>query len=308
MKICIVGGDGFIGQWVVNELLLRGHSAVVIGRSDEPKFVMENVEYVSSNYEYQIKIRPVLERVDGLIHLASSTIPSTSVTDPSLDFTTNVLPSLTLFQEAAEVELSKLLFVSSGGTVYGDVEVLPIHENSATNPISSYGISKLAIERYADMFYRLKGLNTTVVRPANAYGVGRDGQLGRGFITQVICALVYGSPLHVFGDGSNVRDYVHVKDIARGIMTIFEDSSSDRVYNIGTGIGLSNTDIVREVEEIADVDQGTINVDFKTDRGFDVVSNILDASRLRSLSGWQPSINIKDGIRELLQAVSTGNS
>lgn len=302
MKVCILGGGGFIGQWVALQLLARGDSVVVIGRSQRPPGLPAKADYIMAEYGTDKVLAKVMEQVEALIHLAYATVPSTSFSDPIYDLMANVPSSVVLFQQAAAIGIKRLVFVSSGGTVYGDTEALPIREEASTNPISPYGITKLTIERYAHMYHSLMGLPVVTLRPGNAYGVRHDGTPGGGFVTAAVRSAVNSTPLHIFGDGTAIRDYIHVSDIAAGIIAGLVDGVSGETYNIGTGIGHSNTDIVRLVETVLGSEQGEIEIQYQPFRGFDVAANVLDSSRLAAASGWEPKVSIEAGIEELWKA------
>lgn len=305
MRVCILGGGGFIGQWVAQQLVDRGDSIVVMGRSQRPPGLPVKVDYIKAEYGTDKILGKVMGQVDALIHLAYATVPSTSFSDPIYDLMANVPPSVALFQQAAAIKIKRLVFVSSGGTVYGDTEALPIREEASTNPVSPYGITKLTIERYAHMYHSLMGLPVVTLRPGNAYGVRHEGGPGGGFVAAAVKSAVNGTPLHIFGDGSAVRDYVHVSDVASGIVAGLVDGVPGETYNIGTGIGFSNTDIVRLVETVLGPEQGQIEIQYQPFRGFDVAANVLDSSRLAAVSGWKPVVPIEAGIKELWKACAT---
>jgi len=302
MKVCIIGGGGFIGQWVVRQLLARGDSVVVMGRSQRPRGLPKEIGYVAAEYGADKATGKVLEQVESLIHLAYATVPSTSFSDPIFDLIANVPPSVALFQQVAAAGTKRLILVSSGGTVYGNSDALPIREEASTNPISPYGITKLTIERYAHMYHALLGLPVVTMRPGNAYGVRCEGVPSGGFVAAAVKSAFSGAPLQIFGDGSAIRDYVHVSDVAAGIVAGLVDGVPGETYNIGTGIGLSNTDIVRRVGSVLGPKHGQIKVQYQPFRGFDVAANVLDASRLAATTGWKPTVPIEAGIEELWKA------
>ena len=299
MKVCILGGGGFIGQWVVRQLLDRGDSVIVVGRSQRPRGLPAEIDYIMAEYGTDKVLGKVMGQVEALIHLAYATVPSTSFSDPIYDLMANVPPSVALFQQAAAIGIKRLVFVSSGGTVYGDTEALPIREEASTNPVSPYGITKLTIERYAHMYHSLMGLPVVTLRPGNAYGVRHEGGPGGGFVAAAVKSAVSGAPLHIFGDGSAIRDYIHVSDVAAGIVAGLVDGVPGETYNIGTGIGLSNADIVRLVGTVLGSKHGQIEIQYQPFRGFDVAANVLDSSRLAAASGWKPTVSIETGIEEL---------
>lgn len=301
MKVCILGGGGFIGQWIVRELLVRGDSVVVMGRSQRPQGLPVEVDYHMTEYGVN-KALAKMERIDALIHLAYATVPSTSFSDPIYDLMANVPPTVALFQHAVAIGIKRLIIVSSGGTVYGDTKVLPIQEDASTNPISPYGITKLTIERYAHMYHSLMGLPVVILRPGNAYGVRYEGGPGGGFVAAAVKSAINGTPLHIFGDGRAIRDYVHVSDVASGVVAGLDNGIPGGIYNIGTGIGFSNKEIVRLVETVLGYEQGEIQIEYQPFRGFDVMANVLDSSRLVAASGWKPKVSIEQGIEQLCRA------
>ncbi|SBT09363.1 NAD-dependent epimerase/dehydratase [Candidatus Propionivibrio aalborgensis] len=302
MKVCVIGGGGFIGQWLVRQLLSREDAAIVIGRSPRPLGLPAEVEYIRTAYDARDALVEVLTRVDAIVHLAYATVPSTSFSDPIHDLIANVSPTVTLFQQVAAAGVGRFVLVSSGGTVYGNAASLPILEGAPTNPISPYGITKLTIERYAQMYHALQGLPVVIVRPGNAYGARCDGGMGGGFVTAAVRAAACGQPLQIYGDGSVVRDYVHVSDVAAGIVASLTEGVVGATYNIGTGIGYSNNDILRLAGIVTGQDQSHTVVRYLPLRGFDVAANVLDATLLNKATGWMPKMSIEAGIDELRRA------
>lgn len=302
MKVCVIGGGGFIGQWLVRQLLAREDAVIVIGRSPRPPGLPAEVEYIRAAYDARNSLVEVLARVDAIVHLAYATVPSTSFSDPIHDLIANVPPTVALFQQVAAAGIARIVLVSSGGTVYGNVASLPIPENAPTNPISPYGITKLTIERYAQMYHALLKLPVVIVRPGNAYGVRCDGGTGGGFVTAAVRAAACGQSLQIYGNGSAVRDYVHVSDVAAGIVAVLTEGVVGATYNIGTGIGYSNNDILRLAGIAPGQDQGHTVVQYLPFRGFDVAANVLDATLLNRVTGWVPKMSIETGIEELRRA------
>jgi UDP-glucose 4-epimerase len=234
-----------------------------------------------------------------VIDLAYSTVPKTSFEDPLYDLTSNLPSSVMLLQEASRIGVRRVVLVSSGGTVYGPVESLPITENHPTCPISPYGITKLAVERYAMMYHRNEGLPVMVVRPGNAYGEDQRSGTGQGFLAAAINAILLGREIEIYGDQGTIRDYVHVSDVASGIVAALENGHVGKIYNIGTGIGASNLEIVSMLKEFAERDGFSVRVRILPPRGFDVEANVLDSSRLWNDTGWTHRIGLKAGVERM---------
>jgi UDP-glucose 4-epimerase len=302
MTVLVLGGGGFIGQWVVKALLARGESVLVMGRTPSAIGMPPDARYICAEYGDVEILDRVLTAVDAVIHLAYATVPSTSFSNPIHDLVANVPSSVTLFEQAARAGIKRLVFVSSGGTVYGNVTVLPIEEDAPTNPISPYGITKLTIERYAQMHFLLDGLPVVIARPGNAYGLRCDGTPGPGFVTAAVRGVALNQPVPVYGDGGTIRDYVYVSDVAEGILACMYEGELGHIYNIGTGSGLSNMEVIAAAARCAGKRPEQVAVQFQPDRGFDVRANVLSPIRLESVSRWRHRVSMDQGIGELQQA------
>lgn len=207
--------------------------------------------------------------------------------------------SVSLLQEALRVGVSRLLIVSSGGTVYGEPLSLPINEDHPTSPISPYGITKLTIDSYARMFHITAGLPVVIVRPANAYGEGQRTGVGQGFIAAAIEAIQAGRAVEIYGAEGTVRDYIHVCDVASGIVAALERGRLGEMYNLGNGSGSSNLDILRLLGSLAEDDGYVVERRHLAERRFDVSANGLDSSRLQRHTGWAPSLPLGEGLSRL---------
>ena len=295
---CVIGGTGFIGSHLVELLVSQSRQVTVIGRSKVPTRSLPNeVRYLAGNYGDEKLLREVLRDVDEVIHLAYSTVPKTSFENPIQDILTNLPASVTLFDAASRFSIRKLVFVSSGGTVYGKASSLPITENHPKNPISPYGITKLTIENYATMFHKLKGLPFVCVRPANAYGERQRPFIDQGFVATAIASILNGKQVVVFGDRGTTRDYVHVTDIASGILAALDLGQTSAFYNLGTGIGKNNMEVLDAIRPYAESEGYEVRVTKESGRVFDVPVNVLDSSKLRTESQWEPIVTFEDGIR-----------
>ncbi len=201
MRCCIFGGSGFIGAWVTRLLAAQGREVVVIGRSPAPgRPIPAKAKYVTGTYADKAFLRRVLAGSDEVIDLVYSTHPQTSFADPLHDITDNLPPTVSLLQVAAEIAVKKLVLVSSGGTVYGLAGAIPVTEEHPTHPISPYGITKLAVEKYGLMFNHVYGLPVVIARPGNAYGEGQRPSTGQGFVAEAIARTLEDQVISLFGD------------------------------------------------------------------------------------------------------------
>jgi UDP-glucose 4-epimerase len=270
-----------------------------MGRSAAPiRKLPLGAKYVCGDYADQQLLRKLISQTDEVVDLAYATVPQTSFADPIFDIQANLPPSVSMLRSAAEAGLRRVVLISSGGTVYGVARSLPINEEHPTDPISPYGITKLTLEKYGLMFHRLTGLPVIIVRPGNAFGPGQIPEAGQGFVATAIARVLSNREVTIYGQEGTVRDYVHVTDIARGIASALEHGQPGRCYNIGTGIGKSNLDVLRTIEPLASTRGRRIELRVDERRGFDVPVNILDSARLREVSGWTPRVPFDAGIEE----------
>jgi UDP-glucose 4-epimerase len=243
-----------------------------------------------------------MRNIDIVFHLISTTLPATSNKDLQFDLSSNVLPTLQMLDMAKSSSTQKVIFISSGGTVYGMPNHIPISEDHETNPICGYGIHKLSIEKYLHLFYYLWKLDYGVLRLSNPYGVGQPVNRPQGVIANFVHRVISHEPLEVWGDGRVVRDYVYIDDVIAACLLLITHQGPSRVFNIGTGIGLMLLDLISKIESITGQ---RIDVKFQEARSVDVPVNVLDISRAISELGWRPQTDIETGIRLMLQHAST---
>lgn len=301
----IVGGGGFIGSALVHNLIENDNKRKirVLGRSRMPAIKLpENVEYVMGDASNPEDLCIALDGVDKVVDLAYSTVPKTSFDDPVFDVTSNLSSVVNLMQKCSGYKLEKFLLVSSGGTVYGHSSTLTISESHPTNPISPYGISKLLSEKYAVFFKQMYGLPIVIARPSNPYGINQLGRLNQGFIGAVISAINDNRSIDIYGDRGKIRDYIYISDLANGLRLCLDDGIVGETYNLGTGKGYDNIeimDLIRMTLSASDYN----NVIIKPSRPFDVNRNILDSTKAEVELGWKCSFNIHQGIKEICETV-----
>ena len=211
------------------------------------------------------------------------------------DLLQNLPPAVQLFSEAAN-KGTKLVLVSSGGTVYGEAEALPIRENHPTRPISPYGVTKLTLEHYAHLYAATHGLKYVCVRPANAYGVGQKPFSGQGFIATAIASAMRGRAVKIFGQRGTVRDYLYVSDLASGIAAALVRGHLSETYNLGSGAGLSNLEVIEALKPMLHEIGGEVRIENLPERAFDVKANVLDSTKLQMDTGWSPQVGFIEGL------------
>jgi len=301
MTTCVIGGAGFIGRAVVDALLAAGGRRVlVLGREPAPTFPLPaGARYLQNSVgEEGSVLREAFSVADEIIDLAYATVPGTSFQDPINDILVNLPEAVRLFELASEFALRKFVWVSSGGTVYGRTRAGRIAESHPTQPLSPYGITKLAIEKYAHMYFESRGLPIVCVRPSNAFGPGQRVYAGQGFVATAIASVLDGREITLFGEHGTVRDYLHVADMARGIVAALEHGQAGEVYNIGSEVGLSNRQVLEALAPLAAAAGLAPRVRAAESRPFDVPTNVLDCGRLRAVSGWRPGRTFTEGLAD----------
>jgi len=285
MKALVLGGCGFIGSHLVDALLAAGHKVRVFDRAAELyRSPLANVDYRFGDFSDSALLAEALEGVDVVYHLISTTVPSTSNLDPVGDIQSNLINTVRLLQLMVQKSIKRIVYLSSGGTVYGIPETSPIPESHPLRPICSYGVVKVAIENYLQMFHQLHGLEYVVLRASNPYGE-RQGHLGvQGVIGTFMRKILADEPIEIWGDGNVVRDFIYVCDLTKLCVHAGEKNNTG-IYNAGSGTGRSINDVV---STLAIVTGQVIQPLYKPSRGYDVPSVILNISRAKHDFVWHP--------------------
>ena len=296
-RVVIFGGAGFIGSHLVEELLAHGHPVTAFDktRGDWRNLagVAGRVETVEGDFTNRVDVRGALDGCSTAIHLVSATLPSSSNENPAYDIEANVIATLNLLDECRSAGVNRVLFISSGGTVYGPAHRLPIPEDHPTEPACSYGISKLAIEKYLALYGRLHGLSSAVLRFSNPFGERQNPAAAQGAVAVFLGRVHRGEPIDLWGDGSAVRDYLYIADGVRAFRRVLETPGATGVFNVGRGAGTSLTELI---DAIGRVTGRKVIVNRLPGRPLDVPANVLDSSRLTALTGWRPAIDLDEGL------------
>ena len=305
MKAVVVGASGFIGSHLVDALLAQGSQVRALSRhlpglitakaQDHPGLVLHPLDMAD-----RLGLEQALVGSEIIFHLASGSLPQSSNRNPREDININVLGALNLLEASLEVGIQKFVFVSSGGTVYGIPKQVPITENHPTDPICSYGITKLAIEKYVSLYRHLYGLNSTVVRLANPYGERQRLDSCQGVVPVFLNRALRSEPLEIWGDGSTIRDFLYITDVVQALLAISHYKGSENLFNVGSGIGLSLRELVKLIEN----ELGRpLQVSYQQSRSFDVPTNVLSIKRARNCLGWSPKVCATDGIHRFHQSL-----
>jgi len=304
MKLVVMGGLGFIGSHLSRALLAENYQVRIFDKLYTSRNLIhdieQHVEIIEGDVERVEDVLQCLEDVDIAINLIHTTVPGSSMADPAQDVLSNVVSCTRWLSRLKETDLKRLIYISSGGTVYGVPLYNPITEEHPTEPMCSYGITKLAGEKYTAMYAKLNGVEYRICRPANVYGEGQRLNIGQGVIGVFLERALKGKPIEIWGDGTNRRDYLYVKDMIDAVMKLMRHEEQERVFNISTGIGYSLNDIVRIIREELNI---PVKVSYKSTRGFDVPENILSSKRLQNETGWKGTIGLVEGMRRVYESL-----
>ena len=286
MQCVVLGGGGFIGTHLCKALLTRGASVRGYSRSRTYPAALDGVIWTSGEFSDRTAVARAVDGCDIVFHLLGGSIPDSSNKDPLGDLLSSAVPSLQLLEICRAAKVRKILFVSSGGTVYGIPNAIPIPETAPTDPISAYGISKLAIEKYLALYHHLHGQDFCVLRVANPFGPYQSPDRRQGLIASLMHRISRGQPIEIWGDGEVVRDYIYIDDVIEALLAAVTYCGSHTLFNVGSGIGRSVLEVVRDVAEA--LGQPDVQRIHKPGRATDVPVSILDIARIEREVAWSP--------------------
>lgn len=307
MNIILFGGTGFIGTNLVIELAKNkeNHITIIDQSALYYKHIealgLSNVCFKSLSFALDSDFESVLQNQDVLYHLISTTVPTTSNQHISQEISANVMATTKLLEAAVACKVKKVVFISSGGTVYGKEFACPLSEQTPTNPITTYGLQKLTIEKLLYLFQYMYGLDYRIIRLANPYGPYQRPNGVLGAVTTFTYKAIKNETITVYGDGSVVRDFIYIDDAIRGILNIVNGESKHRLYNLGSGNGISILQVLNEIEKELGL---KLNIEFLPGRTVDVPTNYLDISRYERCFGILNPISLSEGIRKTAHFLS----
>ncbi len=293
----LVGGSGFLGLHITQSLLRAGHKVTVLDRVP-PAAGELKPKFIKGDYSNKTALVKALRGQDILFHLAWTTVPASPFDEIEQDTRANIAGSITLFKLAAEHGIKKIVFLSSGGTVYGEPARLPVPETAPTAPLSSYGIAKLAVEKYLYLFHHHCGIEYLILRIGNPYGPGQNPERRQGLIPKLLAHTIAGKPIYVFGGGKAVRDYIYVSDMASAVTSLIGCGIKNEIINIGSGKGQSVMSVIKAAAKLTGKKPILIQ---KPARDTDVKNNVLDIRKVKKLTRWQPVTSLDMGLTLTLE-------
>jgi UDP-glucose 4-epimerase len=291
-RILLIGGGGYLGSHLAKRLASEGHDVELLVHNQE-KTVQSGLAIHVGGLGNVALLRRILPSFDTVFHLASGTTPGVSARDPSLEAELNLFPTLRFLEAFQNHSQAHLVFISSGGTIYGNPISNPVTEEAPLVPLSFYGAGKVALETFLTAYAHNHGGRLTILRPSNLYGPGQPYYFGFGVIRTMLQHLLDGSSMQIWGDGEAVRDFIYIDDLVEACVMSMMDPAPIGIYNVGYGTGYSIRQLVDMVRAVC---HKNLRVEYRQGRKIDVRAIVLDSTRLRTATGWEPRISLETGI------------
>ncbi len=298
MNILVTGGAGFIASHIVDAFIEAGHNVVIIDNLTTGR--EENINPNAKFYKVDIRddLSSIFEKhqFDIVNHHAAQIDVRRSVNDPIYDAQVNILGTINILQNSVRFGVKKFMFASTGGAVYGEQDYFPADENHKQQPLSPYGISKLAVEKYLYFYKEVHNLKYTILRYANIYGP-RQNPLGEaGVVCIFLDKILAGEQPIINGSGEQTRDYVYVKDVVKANLLTLEEEESE-IYNVGTGIETSVNELFKLINENFDNQIREVHGPAKPG---EQMRSVITSNKLFKKFGWKPDTLLKDGLKETI--------
>lgn len=295
----LILGNGFIGEALSIALVSYGYKVKVFSRNAGK---IKDVDYRTGDWNSIDTHQDFFEDVRLVIQTIHTSVPFSSMHNILEDANNNILPNIKLLEILKEKKINHSIFISSGGAVYGTPNETPVKEVSLTNPISAYGVSKNCIENYINLYNYHHGLNMTIIRPSNVYGIGQDPMKKQGVISHLVSSIQKEIPFKLWGDGEGKKDYLYINDFVNALIKLIKNPpSSPKTYNICGGTEYSVNELISKVEQAYDT---TISTETLTQQSFDVPSILLDGNEFKSEYDWEPKLSLDDGIQLIIESQS----
>jgi UDP-glucose 4-epimerase len=295
----LLGGSGFIGTALAGSLASRNIAVTVADptRPGDPDAAWIETDTAGLAARHG----DLLEASELLYLLAWSTVPGTAEKDPTADLQQNVMATVALLDSLRELENPpRVVFVSTGGAIYGGVGAQPYRETDCVHPISAYAIGKMVVENYLALFRRQFRLDYLVARPSNPYGIGQRTEASQGAIAVFLGKLLRGEAIEIWGDGEVVRDYLYIDDLAEGLAALADYSPATdgaRIFNFGYGKGYSLNSVIDLLGRVSGIRP---EVRYTPGRSLDVPAVVLDCGLARRELGWRAEVRLEQGIAKTL--------
>ncbi len=294
MRCLVLGAGGFLGGALCAALRTEGARVHAYGRSLPALAQAEPGLWTEAAFEDGAALAAALRGQEVVFHLAGSSLPADSNRDPAGDVVEQVLPSIRLLERCRAAGVRKVVFASSGGTVYGIPATVPTPEHAGTAPITAYGINKRMVEHYLELFWRMHGLDYHVLRIANPYGPGQSPFKPQGVVAAMLYRALSGLAIELWGTGEVTRDFIHVDDVSSAFVAAARYDGPHRTMNVGSGHGRSLNQLIADVRDV--LDRPALEVVRQGGRAADVPMSVLDTALIRRATGWRPEVEWMEGL------------
>jgi len=291
-SVLLLGGGGFLGSVLAGRLCKKGWRVHVIGHSPG-ETTREHVIGHWGDIGDRSLVEPILLECDIVIHLASGSTPGSTEGKPLVEAEINLIPTLKFLDIFKNCGNRQMIFVSSGGTLYGNPKTVPVSEEGTFQPLSYHGAGKIAIEAFLQACAHGSGKEVTILRPSNVYGPGQPLRQGFGFVRTVLEHMRQGTEIEIWGEGSIVRDFLYIQDMINGIEAVIDAAPHTGVYNVGYGKGYSLNEVMKTVEQVCNRKP---KIKYLPARKVDVKQVVLDCAKIKKRLGWKPETPLKEGI------------
>jgi len=292
-NILLLGGGGFIGTALARRLCENKFTVHILSRHFPARKIEPNMTFHQGSLDDREILERVLPECKTVIHLASSTTPGSSSRQPALEADKNITPTLRFLDILQIYKVFHIIFVSSGGTLYGNPKSTPVDETHPLNPLSFHGAGKVAIETFLRTFSTFPEKSTTIVRPSNVYGPGQPLRSGFGVIRTMLEHVLRGTVMEIWGDGNSIRDFLYLDDMLSALIHLIDFNNDNNTYNIGSGIGYSLNQLKEIIESVCGKKLCAV---YRPSRKTDVKAIVLDSSRLIKKTKWHPTVSLEKGI------------
>lgn len=297
MKCAVLGATGFLGINLCQALVRQGHVVHAFGRNQLFSNALQGCVWMPGDFSNFTGLENAISGCEVVFHLITATTPASANVDKIADLNTNVIGTLNLLNACRELGVRRVVFVSSGGTIYGIPEKIPTPESAITNPITAYGIGKLAIEKYLGLYEHLYGLEHRILRVANPFGPYQIPSKNQGVIGSFLYKAIIGRPIEIWGDGSVIRDYIYIDDVVNSLILAATHEGDGRVFNIGSGEGRSLNSIILTIENLLGK---SIQLERHSGRLIDVPVSILDNNFAAKQLNWHAITSFNDGLNSTI--------
>ncbi|WP_249900985.1 NAD-dependent epimerase/dehydratase family protein [Paenibacillus sp. PK3_47] len=298
-KYVILGGSGFIGRKLVSRLS-KDNYVLVADLTCSPEYEgMKNVSFVKFNFTEEESFAPLLDETDTIVHLVSTLFAKDGTDNLASEVSANVISTIRLLEDMVGTK-TNLLFLSSGGTVYGEGGELPAVEDDPKHSFCGYALTKTMIEDTLELYKNQHGLRYRTVRLSNPYGFMSNSNRMQGLIPILVDRVMQGEPVTIWGDGENIRDYIFIDDVLDALEAILNYEGDENIFNVGSGIGYSIHEILSFVINMLKPELPPA-IQYSPSRKCDVIKNILNIEKVTACTGWKPKTGIEEGIELVIR-------